>query len=70
MSSQEIYRAIQTLPVTQRIWIIQQTLRKLKQQQLKKELEQAVDMVMEDYQTDKELTAFTDIDFEDFYEPR
>jgi hypothetical protein len=32
-------------------------------------MEQAVDIMAEEYRNDKELTALTQLDWEDFYEP-
>lgn len=34
------------------------------------EMKKAADKLYEIYQTDKELTVFTDLDFEQFYETR
>ena len=50
--------------------VIERTLKSIRQAELKGRLEKAVDSLMSDYGSDKELTAFTDIDFESFYEAR
>jgi len=34
------------------------------------QMKKAVDLLLEDYKTDSELTSFTDIDYEEFYEAR
>jgi len=40
-------------------------LKYIRKSENKKQLEKASDALYEDYSTDKELTALTDIDFED-----
>jgi len=34
------------------------------------QMSKAANLLMSDYKTDKELTAFTNLDYEDFYEAR
>ena len=69
MSTREILQSIRQLPFKERLSIIEKALKTLhesKDTQLKK----AANALMADYKTDKELTAFTAIDFENFYEAR
>jgi len=50
--------------------VVELILKSIRQGELKKQMENAVDTLMDDYRSDKELTAFTKIDFENFYEAR
>jgi len=43
---------------------------KERKNKIKLSLEKAADLAAEDYRNDKELTIFTCLDGEDFYEPR
>lgn len=49
---------------------MEQTLKSLRDFELTQEMSMAADALMTDYRTNKELTAFTDIDFVNFYETR
>ena len=70
MRTSEIIREIQRLPVQKRIYVIEKTIHSIRKQEDEKELKKAADKLLVDYISDKELTAFTNIDFEDFYEAR
>ena len=70
MSITEILNEINLLPPKEKIWIIQQALKSLQGTVTKDELLMAADAMEEEYRTNKDLTAFTDIDFENFYEAR
>ena len=60
---------IDKLCVEERLLLIETTVRSLRN--LRHEsLQHAVDVLHEDYITDKELTIFTNLDFENFYETR
>ena len=65
-----IINEIKKLPVDKRIAIVEQTLKSIRESEGEKRLEDAVEALCGDYANDKELTAFTGIDFDDFYETR
>jgi hypothetical protein len=69
MSTREILQSIRQLPFNERLSIIEKTLKTLHESK-DTQLEKAANALMADYKTDKELTAFTAIDFENFYEAR
>ena len=69
MSTREILQSIRQLPFNERLSIIEKALKTLHESKDTK-LEKAANALMADYKTDKELTAFTAIDFENFYEAR
>ena len=70
MGAKEILIAIKKLPVSERILIVEKTLKNIREAALKKNLESAAEALLEDYKSDRELTAFSSIDFESFYEAR
>jgi hypothetical protein len=56
------------LPVHQRIFIIEKATTSICEQEEREQMNNAVEELYSDYKKDKELTAFTYIDFENFYE--
>jgi hypothetical protein len=70
MRTNEILKEIKRLPVRKRIYLIEKAIHSIREQEEKDQMKKAVDKLYSDYTNDKELTAFTDIDFEDFYETR
>ena len=70
MNSQEILRAINKLPRQNRILLIEKALTNIRKSDETNELETAANALYNDYKEDKELTTFTNLDFEDFYETR
>jgi Cdc6-like AAA superfamily ATPase len=70
METQEIIRAIKKLPISERIFIIEKTLRSIRDKGTAKRMKSAVDELYKDYEENRELTAFTVLDCENFYETR
>ena len=70
MRTNEILKEIKRLPVKKRIYLIEKVIHSIRKQEDNDQMKKAVDDLYADYENDKELTAFTDIDFEDFYETR
>jgi hypothetical protein len=62
----EIYR----LPILERMYIVERIIHSIRADENISELEKAVAMMADEYRTNKELTAFTQLDGEDFYETR
>ena len=70
MSTQEIINEINRLPLKDRLLIIEKTLEAIRVNELSQQLSVAADVMAPEYKSNKELTAFTSIDLEDFYEAR
>ena len=70
MKTIELIKEIQKLPVRKRIYVIERAIRFLRKQEEANQMEIAAEDLYEDYKDNKELTAFTNIDFENFYEAR
>lgn len=69
METQEIIKEIVRLPVEKRLEI-EKALKKIRKAEMSARLQKAAEEMYDDYLNDKELTAFTVLDSEEFYEPR
>jgi len=65
-----IIQEIDNLPVYKRMFILEQIIRSIRLTNQEKILETAAERLYDDYKNDEELTVFTQLDCEDFYEPR
>ena len=70
METKDIIREIEKLTVNERLQIIEKTARTIQVDGKKKQMREASDQLYNDYKNDTELTAFTDLDLEGFYEAR
>ncbi len=70
LSDSEILKEIKRLPMSGKFMIIEETIKDIKKAEIYNEMEKAADLLLEDYINDKELTAFTSIDFDSFYETK
>ena len=70
MQTAQLMQEIFKLPLDKRFFVVEQTLKSIKSEEGNRHLAVAVEIMYEDYMTDKELTAFTVLDFENFYEAR
>ena len=70
MQNAEIVNQIENLSISERMAIVEKIIRSIRIENEKIILEKAADILYDDYKNDKELTAFTCLDCEDFYEPR
>lgn len=69
MSTKEILQGIKRLPFHERLIVIEKALKTL-HESADAQLEKAAKTLLTDYKKDKNLTAFTALDFEKFYETR
>lgn len=69
MTIKEIIKEIEQLPYEKRL-LIEKALRSMKKVETDNQLRLAADALYDNYKNDKELTAFTVLDGEEFYEPR
>jgi hypothetical protein len=70
METAAIIQEIDSLPAYKRMFIVEHVIRSIRLNDQERSLEAAADQLYADYMDDKELTAFTLLDCEDFYEPR
>ena len=68
MSTAAILNQIYHLPVYERMLIVERTIHSIRTES--NNLEKAAALMAVEYRNDKELTAFTQLDIENFYEAR
>ena len=64
MRTNQILQEIERLPIQSRMWIIEKTLKKIREIGNRNKMEFAAEELYEDYEKNHELTVFTDIDLE------
>jgi len=69
METLEIIRNINRLPASQQMLIAERIIHSIRQKE-QPSMEAAAERLYEDYMTDENLTVFTQLDCEDFYEAR
>lgn len=70
MSIQDILKEIHQLPLNERLFIIERALKDLLQYNYLQQMTLAAEAMENEYKTNSDLTAFSNPDWEDFYEPR
>lgn len=70
MQALEIIQEIQRLPLTKRFYVVEETIKSIKKEEMNNQMELAANELYNDYTNDKDLTAFTSLDFEQFYETK
>jgi len=69
MQTTDIMQDIIRLPKSQRMMLVEYIIRSIRHEE-QPSLEKAAELLYDDYLNDKELTVFTQLDCEDFYETR
>ena len=69
-NTSELLKEIKRLPVNKRIYVIQKTLSSIRKDEDGNQMNLAAESLYSEYANNEELTAFTDIDFEEFYEAK
>ena len=74
MKTSTILKEIKTLPTRERITVIEKTLAMIREESdflpERKKLERAAKLLLKEYKTNRQLTALSVLDKEDFYETR
>ena len=70
MKTNELIKEIRRLPLSKRIYVIEKAIHSIREQEEKKQIKKAVDLLLDDYKNDEDLIAFTNLDFEEFYEAK
>ncbi len=70
MQTVDIIQEIQRLSLANRFYVVEETLKSIKKEEMRHQMELAANELYDDYVNDKELTAFTALDFEHFYEAK
>ncbi len=69
MTTANIIRELNHLPLTDKLLVIEQTLKSIRKEK-KSGLKHGVDAMYDEYKSNKELRIFTILDKEEFYEAR
>jgi tRNA(Ser,Leu) C12 N-acetylase TAN1 len=70
MRTNELIREIQQLSIAKRIYVVEKTIHSIRKHEDSDQMKKAADALLSDYISDNELTVFTNLDFESFYEAR
>lgn len=70
MSTQELIKQIEQLPLQDRIELVEKVMHSIREQTKENAMTQAAESLYEDYKKDSKLRAFTDIDLDNFYETK
>ena len=70
MSTKEIISEIDKLPIQERLLLVVLTLKKIRSAAIYDQMSFAAEELANEYRTNKELTIFTQLDLENFYEAR
>ena len=70
MQTIDLIKEIQRLPLTKRFYVVEETIKSIKKEEMGHQMELAANELYDDYVNDKELTTFTSLDFENFYETK
>ena len=70
MQTIDIIKEIQGLPLDKKFFVVEELIKAIKMEEISYKMESATKELLSDYTIDKELTSFTALDFEDFYETK
>jgi hypothetical protein len=70
MQTKELIKEIQQLPLDQKFFVVEETIKSIKKEEMSNQMELAAIELYDDYVNEHELTAFTLLDFENFYETK
>ncbi|HBS85928.1 MAG: hypothetical protein A2W91_08765 [Bacteroidetes bacterium GWF2_38_335] len=70
MGTRDILKEIKKLPVSKRMLIVEKTLKAIRESDTKRKMVKASEKLLKDYKSDGDLTAFTLLDYQEFYETR
>ena len=70
MSTSDILKEIDLLPLNEKLSLIQKAIKDMIRHNYEQQLTVAAEAMENEYKTNTELTAFTSIDLDDFYETK
>lgn len=70
METLQIIQEIQRLSLDKKFLIVEETIKSIRHEETSNQMDLAVKLLYNDYTNDKQLTAFTALDFQDFYEAK
>ena len=70
MQTIDLIKEIQRLTLTQRFYVVEETIKSIKIEMMSHQMELAANKLYCDYVNDKYLPPFTSLDFDNFYETK
>ena len=70
MSTSEILKEINHLPLNEKLTLLERAIRDIIKHNYEQKMSVAADAMENEYKTNKDLTAFTSIDMDEFYETK
>jgi hypothetical protein len=70
MDTKELVQEIDQLSLDKKIFIMEKILKSIRREEVSSSMRKAAEELRSDYLNDPELTAFTALDSEDFYEAK
>lgn len=70
MHTSDLILEIKKLPLSKKIYVIEETIKAIRKEEISHQMEMAASDLEIVYNTDKELTAFTSLDMDHFYEAK
>ena len=70
MRTLELIQEIKRLSIQKRLYVIEKTIHSIRKQEYFNQMSKAAHLHLSDYKTDTDLTAFTNLNYEDFYEAK
>lgn len=68
MSALELIAEIEKLPISEQMLVVERSLHGIRIAEIQNRMRKAAELLYSDYTTNTELTAFTALDAEEFYE--
>jgi len=68
MQTNEILEEISKLPISKRLYIVEKAMSSIRLENERIDMESASELLLSEYEENKELTIFTKLDLEEFYE--
>ena len=68
MSAFELINEIEKLPVSEQLLVVERAMHSIRIAEVQKRMSRAAELLQDDYTNDPELTAFSALDADDFYE--
>jgi len=70
MSTTDILKEIDRLPFNEKLFVLEKTLKDILRYNYEQQMTIAAEAMENEYKTNPDLTAFSDLDMEDFYEAK
>jgi hypothetical protein len=70
MKTLDLISEIKRLPINKRFFVVEETIKSIKEEELNQQIEFAVNELYNEYVNNTDLTAFTSLDLEHFYESK